>query len=349
MKKKRNNLKSASISLMLAALVLIMSFIYLFSTAGCKSDTLSVNRDKASGGLQKITVVLDWVPNTNHTGIYAAIKNGYYADEGLEVEVIQPTEGGSADLIAAGKGEFGISYQEQVTYARTADIPLPVVAVAAIIQHNTSGFASPVEKNIKTPKDFEGKKYGGWGSPTEEAVLKVLMEKYDADFSKLEIINIGASDFFTSITKDVDFSWIYYGWDGVAAELRNIELNFLLLQDMDPSLDFYTPLIITNEKIVNENPSLVENFLRATSNGYEFAINNPEEAAEILSEFVPELDKELVKASQKYLANQYKSDSERWGEMQEKIWDTFSNWMLENNLFTGKFDSGKAFTNEFLP
>ncbi len=345
MKKKMNNLKSALIPLMLAVLALMLTFTYLFAATGCKG----VNQDETSEKLQEITVVLDWVPNTNHTGIYAAIKNGYYADEGLEVEVIQPTEGGSADLIAAGKGEFGISYQEQVTYARTADIPLPIVAIAAIIQHNTSGFASPVEKNIKTPKDFEGRKYGGWGSPTEEAILKVLMEKYDADFSKLEIVNIGASDFFTSITKDVDFSWIFYGWDGVAAELRNIELNFLLLQDMDPLLDFYTPLIITNEKIINENPSLVENFLRATSNGYEFAINNPEGAAEILSEFVPELDKELVTASQKYLADQYKSDSERWGEMQEKIWDTFSNWMLESNLFTGKFDSNKAFTNEFLP
>lgn len=349
MKKKIKNLKPALFFLILAALVLMLALANLFTATGCRGATLSGNQDETPEKPQKITVVLDWVPNTNHTGIYVAIKNGYYADEGLEVEVIQPTEGGSADLIAAGKGEFGISYQEQVTYARTAKIPLPIVAVAAIIRHNTSGFASPVEKSIKSPKDFEGKKYGGWGSPTEEAILKALMEKYDADFSKLEIVNIGASDFFTSVAKDVDFSWIFYGWDGVAAELRNIKLNFMLLQDLDPSLDFYTPLIITSEKIINENPQLVKNFLRATSLGYEFAISSPEEAAEILTEFVPELDKELVTASQKYLADQYKSDSKRWGEMQEKIWDTFSNWMFENNLFAGKFDSSKAFTNEFLP
>jgi len=116
---------------------------------------------KGTGGLQKITVVLDWVPNTNHTGIYIAKENGYYNDQGLEVEIIQPSEGGSADLIAAGKGEFGISYQEQVTYARTAENPLPVVAIAAIIQHNTSGFASLLDKGILI---LPGSSMAGMGS-----------------------------------------------------------------------------------------------------------------------------------------------------------------------------------------
>jgi ABC-type nitrate/sulfonate/bicarbonate transport system substrate-binding protein len=101
-----------------------------------------------------------------------------------------------------------------VTYALTAKNPLPILAIAAIIQNNTSGFASPKEKDIKSPKDFENKRYGGWGSPMEEAMLKALMEKEGADFSKLEMIDIGASDFFTSISRDVDFAWIYYGWDG---------------------------------------------------------------------------------------------------------------------------------------
>ena len=152
---KRTRLVKISIT------VLLITVVLLLFLAACQKGT-TVEQE-----LQKVTIVLDWVPNTNHTGIYIAKENGYYDDEGLEVDIIQPSEGGSADLIAAGKGEFGISYQEQVTYARTADNPLPVVAIAAIIQHNTSGFASPAEKNIKTPADFEGKKYGGWGSPME--------------------------------------------------------------------------------------------------------------------------------------------------------------------------------------
>jgi len=300
-------------------------------------------------GLQDITVVLDWVPNTNHTGIYVAKNKGYYEDTGLSVEIIQPSEGGSADLIAAGRGEFGISYQEQVTYARTAENPLPVIAVAALIQHNTSGFASPVEKNIKSPADFEGKKYGGWGSPMEEALLKGLMEKYGSDFNKLEIINIGAADFFTSVTKDVDFTWIYYGWDGVAAEVMDFEINFMLLQDLDSRLDFYTPVIIISEKTASENPGLVRDFLSATQKGYAFAKDNPQAAADILLSDVTELDAQIVKASQQYLASQYIIEGRDWGVMDEGLWETFGSWMYENNLIPGRLDYKKAFTNDFLP
>ncbi|EOD00682.1 ABC transporter substrate-binding protein [Caldisalinibacter kiritimatiensis] len=296
-----------------------------------------------------VTVLLDWVPNTNHTGLYVALDKGYYEEEGLNVEIIQPSEGGSADLIAAGQGEFGISYQEQVTYARTSDNPLPVKAIAAIIQHNTSGFASPVEKGIKTPKDFEGKKYGGWGSPVEEAMLKALMEKYNADFSKLEMVDIGALDFFTSVKEHVDFTWIYYGWDGVASELKDFPINFIRLQDVDPNLDFYTPVIIANEELLQNAPELAKRFLRATTKGYEYAIDNPEDAVNSLLKYAPEIDKEIAVASQKYLANEYKADAKRWGEMKEKIWRNYANWMYERGLINKKLDAKEAYTNEYLP
>ena len=323
----------------ISIIVLLITAVLLLGLPAC--------REEAAGekGLQKITVILDWVPNTNHTGIYIAKENGYYNEQGLEVEIIQPSEGGSADLIAAGRGEFGISYQEQVTYARTAKNPLPVVAIAAIIQHNTSGFASPVEKNIKNPSDFEGKKYGGWGSPMEEAMLKGLMGKYNADYSKLEIVNIGASDFLTSVKKDVDFAWIFYGWDGIKAGLEDFPIDFMLLQEVDPLLDFYTPVIIASEETIDEEPGLVRKFLSATEKGYMFATENPEEAAQLFLIDNSELDSEMVIASQKYLSGQYMSDSPKWGIMEKSIWDNFGNWMYENNLLQSSLESEKAFTN----
>lgn len=302
-----------------------------------------------NGELRPVTVILDWVPNTNHTGIYAASARGYYRDAGLEVEIIQPSEGGSADLIAAGRGDFGISYQEQVTYARTAEEPLPIAAIAAIIQQNTSGFASPADRGIETPADFEGRIYGGWGSPMEEAMLKGLMDKYDADFSKLEIVNIGAADFFTSVQRDVDFAWIFYGWDGIRAELIDFDLDFMLLQDLDPVLDFYTPLIIASEDTIKDDPGLVSDFLSATKKGYIFAIEDPEQAAAILLEENSELESSLVTASQKYLAGKYISHEEGWGFMKEEIWEGFSGWMYNNGLLPERLDTGSAFTNEFLP
>jgi len=301
------------------------------------------------GSKKEVTVLLDWVPNTNHTGLYVALDRGYYKEEGLEVKIIQPSEGGSADLIAAGKGEFGISYQEQVTYARTAENPLPVKAIAAIIQHNTSGFASPEAKNIKSPGDFEGKKYGGWGSPMEEAVLKGLMEKAGADFSKLQMVDIGAADFFTATQKDVDFTWIYYGWDGVAAELRKVPINFIKLQDVDPDLDFYTPVIIADETLLKDNPALAKKFLKATAKGYKYAIENPEDAVESLLKSAPEIDRNLAVASQKYLAGEYMKGVERWGEMKKEMWEKYGNWMYENGLMDKKLNVDEAYTNEFLP
>jgi len=316
-------------------------FLLFFLNAG-----IYANQDQ---DLDEVTVLLDWVPNTNHTGLYVSVEEGFYREEGLEVSIIQPSEGGPAGLIAAGQGEFGISYQEQVTYARTSGEPLPVVAIAAIIQHNTSGFASPKEKGIERPRDFEGKKYGGWGSPVEEAMIRALMENDNADFSKTEIVTIGAVDFFAAVQEYVDYTWIYYGWDGVAAELKEFPVNFILLQDYAPELDFYTPVIIAHEQLLNKNPDLVRRFLHATEKGYLFSIANPELAAQHLLKHAPEIDQDIAIASQRYLANQYLSDAPYWGFMENYRWENYAQWMFERGLIDKMLEVKDSFTNKFLP
>lgn len=295
----------------------------------------------------KVTVVLDWTPNTNHTGLYVAEAEGYFEKEGLEVEIMLPGEAGAEALVASGKADFGISYQENVTLSRTEDIP--VVSVAAIIQHNTSGFASPVEKNITSPKDFEGKRYGGFGAPVEEAVLEAVMKQEGADVSKVENINIGNADYFTAVKRDVDFSWIYYGWTGIEAELRGEPVNMLYLTDYSDSLDYYTPVIITNEDKIKEHPEQIEKFLTATSEGYNFAMEKPADAAQHLLDAVPDLNEELVKKSQEWLANEYSRDAEFWGQQKESVWTNYAKWMKENELLNGEFNAEEAFTNDFLP
>ena len=84
----------------------------------------------AEAELTDVTVILDYVPNTNHTGMYVALERGYYAEAGLNVTIIEPTEGATNTLIAVGKGDIGVSYQEDVTIARTLDEPLPIRAIA---------------------------------------------------------------------------------------------------------------------------------------------------------------------------------------------------------------------------
>lgn len=305
------------------------------------------NKAQEQKTLQKVTVILDWTPNTNHTGVYVAQKQGFYGEEGLDVDIVQPSEGGAAQLVASGQGNFGFSYQEEVTIARTKDIP--VKALAAVIQHNTSGFASPVAKGIKSPRDFEGKKYGGWGSPAEEAMLKALMNQDQADFSKVEMINIGSADFLTSVSKDVDFAWIFKGWDGIQAELKGVPLNFIYLRDYNAALDFYTPVLIASEDTVKNHPELVAAFLKATAKGYDYCIKNPEKAGQILLDSVPELNKDLIMASQQYLAKEYQGDAPRWGEMNGERWKKYADWMYAQELIEKPLAYQEAYTNEFLP
>lgn len=319
----------------------------LLLVAGCNNGNVISPQADSQEEKDKITVLLDWVPNTNHTGLFAAKDLGFYGEEGLEVEIIQPGDGGTAQLIGAGTGEFGISYQEDVTAARSQDIP--VVALAAVIQHNTSGFASLKTSNITTPADFSGKTYGGWGSPSEMAVLKAIMEENNADFSTVNIMNIGSFDFFTSLEKGVDFAWIFEGWAGIEARQRNVDLNFIRLSEINPVFDYYTPVIIASEDTLKNNPQLAERFMRATSKGYLYCIDKPEEAAAILLDNAPELDKEMVIESQKYLASEYKADAARWGEMKQDVWQNYADFMFENQLINKRVKAEEAFTNRFLP
>lgn len=316
----------------------------LFTGCGSKTD------DTQKGDLKKVTLVLDYTPNTNHTGIYVAKAKGYYKDQGLDVQIEQPSSGDSATLVATGKADVGISYQEDVTYALTRDNDsLPITAIAAIIQHNTSGFASPESKNIKSPKDFEGKTYGGWGSPSEQAILKLAMEKYGADFNKLNRVDIGQDDFFAATKKNIDFAWIFEGWDGVKAKELKESINYIPVKDIDPALDYYTPIIITNDDLIKKDPELVRKFMAATAEGYNYAINNPADAANLLLKEVPELDRNLVMPSQEFLATQYKADASRWGLMKASVWENYAEFMKKNGLINNDLDIKEAFTNEFLP
>ncbi|KKS46189.1 MAG: NMT1/THI5 like protein domain protein [Candidatus Gottesmanbacteria bacterium GW2011_GWA2_42_18] len=319
---------------------IVSIFIIIFTA------TALVYRPKQKS-LEKVTVLLDWFPNTNHTGLYVAAEKKYFKDAGLEVEIIQPSEGENIQIVAAGKADFAVSSQEVVTLARAEDIP--IISIAAVIQHNTSAFVSLKESNIKSVRDFEGKKYGGWGSPIEEAVLRAVMTDAGADYLKLKNVTIGTTDFFTTIGRNSDFQWIFYGWDGIEAKHRGIDLNLIQLKDLDPVLDYYTPVIVTNEKSVNNRRDLVKKFTLAAARGYVFAIDHPQEAAEILIKNVPEIKQDLVKESQKWLSSQYRADKPKWGRQEEAVWQRYADWLFDHGLLKKKIEGKSAFTNEFLP
>lgn len=298
--------------------------------------------------LTKVKLILDYVPNTNHTGIYVAKEKGYYEKEGIDLEIVEPVGGVTNTLIATGKGDFGISYQEDVTYARAGKDKLPIKAIATIIQHNTSGMASLKAKGIETPKDFEGKTYAGWGSPAEAAVLKAIMKSEGADPTKLKIVAADNLN-YGALGKDIDLMWFFWAWDAIPAKEEGLDLNFVFLKDYDKRLDYYTPVIVTNEDMMNNKPELVKSFLAATQKGYEDVIENPDEGAEIISKYVTSYDKNILKKSQEYLAAKYIDDSEHWGEMKSEVWKGYMDFMKENHLIDEVIKPEECFTNEFLP
>ncbi|NLW11834.1 MAG: ABC transporter substrate-binding protein [Clostridiaceae bacterium] len=323
---------------------LLLSILLVLSFVGCGTN----DQNKDSDSLTKVRFLLDWLPNTNHTGVYAAASLGYYEEEGLDVEIIQPGEGSALSLVAAGKADFCVTFQEEIAAALSSDSPLPVQAVATLIQHNTSGIISLAEKNIVKPADMQGHSYATWDTPIEKAILGALIKEDGGDFSQVEMIPNTVTDVVTALKTDIDMVWIYYAWDGIATELSGLETNFIDFGKEDSALDFYTPVLAAADNFLTEISETAEAFLRATAKGYEYAISNPDAAADILLEAAPELDPELVKASQSWLKDQYKAEVAVWGYISQDRWDRFMNWMFENELIGNKLDSGAGFTNEYL-
>lgn len=316
--------------------------------SAAESKVNGENSPEADSKKTDVTVILDYVANTNHTGMYVALDKGYYEEAGLNVNIIEPTEGATATLVAVGKGDFGISYQEDVTVALASKDALPIKAIAAIIQHNTSGFVTYADKDIHSPKDFEGKTYAGWGGPGEEAVLKAVMTQAGADPSKLNrIISDGSG--FEALKDKVDIEWFFEGWDNVKCKLNDFPINYMELRQLDERLDYYTPVIIANNDTLENRPELVKSFLAATEKGYKYAIENPDESAQILHKYAPDYSMDLLKTSPEYLAGKYMEDTDRWGEMKDSVWDNYTDFMTEYGVIDHAIPAADCYTNEFLP
>lgn len=299
---------------------------------------------------EKITFVLDWTPNTNHTGLYVAQSQGFFEEQGLEVEIVQPPEDGADALVASGKAQFGVSFQDTMAPGVAGENALPTTAVVALVQHNTSGIVSRKGEGMDTPKGMEGKKYATWDSPVEKAMIQNVVEEDGGDYGKVEMIPSTVTDEVSALqSNSVDAIWIFYGWAGVKMELEGLETDYFAFKDINPVFDYYTPVVIANNDFLANEPETAKKILTALKDGYEYAIENPEDAAQILCEAAPELDKELAVASQKYLSEQYKAEVEQWGYMDPARWNSFYQWLNDNGLVENEIPENAGFSNDYLP
>lgn len=325
-------------------LVLFLGFSFISCSKGENTTSLTAEKE-----LTDITFVLDWTPNTNHTGIYVAKEMGYFKEAGFNVEIVQPPDDGAEMLVASGKAQFGVSFQDYLMPAVTGDNPMPVLAVAAILQHNTSGIISAKEKGIASPKDMEGHSYATWDLDIEKKTLQQVVEKDGGDFEKIELIPSTVTDEPTALATDmVDSIWVYEGWAKIACDLAGIDTNYFNFKDIDPVFDYYSPVIMGNSDWMSANPDGAKAFLKACEEGYNFCVENPKEAADILLNAAPELDKELVYESQQFMVDQYIADADKWGVFDGERWDNFYKWIVEQKIVDYDIENGCGFTNDYI-
>ncbi len=298
--------------------------------------------------LKPIKIILDWLPNTNHTGLYVAKDLGYFEKAGFAVEIMQPPEGSTTQLVGAGGGELGISFQDTLAKNFVSNTPLPVTAIATILQHNTSGVISLAEAGIDSPAKMSGKRYSTWDDPIELAILEKMVNDDGGDFSTVELVPFG-TDVISALNTDSDSAWVYYAWDGVAIKMKGYNPNFLAFSDYIEEADYYTPVIIANNDWLSNNSDDAKALVKAIVEGYEYAAEHPEESADILLANAPEIDKELAYASQEWISEQYIDEGVPFGYIDAARWDNFYQWLFDNGLIEKEIPDGFGFSNDYLP
>ena len=317
--------------------------------AGCSSSQSARSTGSADAALTTVSFVLDYLPNVNHTGIYVAMEKGWFAEEGIAVEIVPVPDDGADALIGSGGADMGISYQDRMANSLGSANPLPYTAVAAVVQHNTSGIMSREADGIVRPAAMEGHRYATWGLDVEQATVRQVIEDDSGDFSLIELVNYDTDDEVAGLRADLfDTVWVYEWWAVQNARIQDYPVNYFAFADINEVFDFYTPIICTNDVFAEEHPELVRGFLRAARRGYEYAAAYVEEAAELLCSAVPELDQDLVLAAQEAISPEYISDAEAWGTIDATRWARYYEWLNTNNLVDNQIDTSAGYSLDYL-
>ncbi len=337
------------------ALVLVTLVMVLGIGAWALTARNQESDSSTEGAKDKLSLAMDWTPNTNHTGIYVAKNKGWYKDEDVDLRILPYSSSVSPDtLVGTSKADLGISFTESIVASSVTDVP--VTSIAAILPTNTSSIAVREDSGIENLKDLNGKTYGGYGAPYDEPVIRQIIKNSGGEGKfKTVVVDTELTDALES--KRVDFVWIYDGWQKIQAERKGFEIKtFPIIENGIP--DYYTPNIISSPKTIDSKTDLLKRFMVATRRGYEFAAENPEEAAQILvqeagSEALP--DAEQVRESQIYLASIYKKEKTEWGLQSESMWQKYPEFMVRNKAVINlkgepvtEINSGLLYTNKIL-
>jgi len=303
----------------------------------------------------RVSVQLDWTPNTNHIGIYVALAKGWYKDAGIKVEVLPYTDAGNADTIVAnGNADFGVSFPPSVVFSRAAGLDL--VSVAAVLQSSVTELAVLDSSDIKRPRDFDGRTYAGFGLPFEEPQIKTVI-RADGGKGEFQTATLSTAAYEALYNKRADFTEIYTTWEGIEADIRGIKLR-TFRYDAFGVPDFPGVVLVAKQSKVSEKADLYRRFLDVTRRGYEFAAQQPAEASQAFIDYLPKgtfPEPEMVRRSAERLAKIFVPASGRWGGQDEAKWNAYSRWLVGQGVVTDAsskpvttLPGGPLYTNELL-
>ena len=273
---------------------LLILLILLIPLAACATTTAvptgpGLAPAPTEAPLRKVSVALDWFPWSNHAGLYVAQEKGYFAAEGLDVEIRTPSDPSIVpQLVATGRDDFGINYQTGVLIAREQGVP--VVSVMALVQHPLNSVMALRESGIAQPADLVGKTVGWPGIPDNEPLLDTMLRSQGHSLSEVELVNVGFDLVPALIGGRVDaIVGAYWVHESISATNQGFELNIMRMEEHGVP-DFYELVLVASEDTIANDPDLVQRFVRGAQRGYRDAIDDPQAAVELLKAVRPEVD-----------------------------------------------------------
>ena len=296
-----------------------------------------------------VSLALDWYPNANHAGLYLAQDRGYFDDAGLAVETYVPADPAAAlQTVGAGRDTFGISYHSEILFARQQEVP--VVSVAAMVQHPLNCLMMLAESEIYRPSDLVGKAVGMAGLPSDEAILRTMLEADGASLADVEIVNVGFDLLPAVLSGRVDaVIGVYWTHETILAEEQGTPVRYVRVEEWGVP-DYYELILAAGESTVAERGDTITAFLGAMQQGYQDAIVDPDAAIEVLLAASPELDAEVERQGIELLMPLWTSGGEvPFGTQTAERWNDFGTWMQEEGLLDDAVDIAAAWNGSLLP
>ena len=327
--------------------LILLAAVLLAACGGQEPTTTPGPTPTGTPAIAKVSLALDWFPNSNHAGFYMAQEKGYYEDEGLEVNIFVPANPEDVlKTVGAGRDDFGVSYQAEVLLARGAGVP--VKSIAALVQHPLNSIMVLEESGITRPGELMGKKVGITGIPFEEALFSAMLEYDGISAEDVTLVNVGFDLVPALIGKKVDaIVGAYWTHESIVMEMLGFHVKVMRMEEWGVP-DFYELVLVASQDTVSNVPDIVQRFLRATARGFADAIEEPQAAVDVLVEANPETDKALETQGIELLAPMWTQGASTFGWQTQERWQSLARWMKDEGLLEEGVNEDEAFTSEFV-